>query len=153
MGDAPYRFNWQTPILLSPHNQDIVYFGGNKLLRSLDQGDNWEAISEDLTTGGKKGNVAYGTLSAISESPFQFGLLYVGSDDGYVHISKNGGGDWQRISASFPKDLWVSRLLASEHKKERVYVTLNGYRWDDFKPYVYVSDDYGQSWKLSLIHI
>ena len=81
------------------------------------------------------------------ESPFQFGLLYVGSDDGYVHISKNGGGSWTRISDSFPKDLWVSRVIASQHKKERIYVTLNGYRWDDFNAYVYVSDDYGQTWK------
>ncbi len=147
LGENPYRFNWQTPILLSKHNQDILYLGGNKLHRSLNQGDTWETISDDLTTGGKKGNVAYGTITSISESPFQFGLLYVGSDDGYVHVSKNGGGSWDRISDSFPKDLWVSRVIASQHKKERVYVTLNGYRWDDFSVYVYVSDDYGQTWK------
>lgn len=147
LGENPYRFNWQTPIHLSRHNQDILYLGGNKLHRSLNQGDTWETISGDLTTGGKKGNVAYGTLTSISESPFQFGLLYVGSDDGYVHVSKNGGGSWERISNSFPKDLWVSRVIASKHKKERVYVTLNGYRWDDFTPYVYVSDDYGKTWK------
>ena len=147
LGEAPYRFNWQTPILLSKHNQDILYLGSNKLHRSLDKGDTWEAISNDLTTGGKKGNVAYGTLTTISESPFQFGLLYTGSDDGYVHVSKNAGGSWERISNSFPKDLWVSRVIASEHKKERVYVTLNGYRSDDFTVYVYRSDDYGKTWE------
>ena len=147
LGEAPYRFNWQTPILLSKHNQDILYLGSNKLHRSLDKGDTWEAISNDLTTGGKKGNVAYGTLTTISESPFQFGLLYTGSDDGYVHVSKNGGGSWERISNSFPKDLWVSRVIASQHKKERVYVTLNGYRSDDFTVYVYRSDDYGKTWE------
>ncbi len=147
LGESPYRFNWQTPILLSKHNQDILYLGGNKLHRSLDQGDTWEAISDDLTTGGKKGNVAYGTLTSISESPFQFGLIYVGSDDGYVHVSENSGGSWERISNDFPKDLWVSRVIASQHKKERVYVTLNGYRWDDFNAYVYVSEDYGKTWK------
>lgn len=146
LGEAPYRFNWQTPILLSKHNQDILYLGSNKLHRSLDKGDTWEAISNDLTTGGKKGNVAYGTLTTLSESPFQFGLLYTGSDDGYVHVSKNGGGSWERISNSFPKDLWVSRVIASQHKKERVYVTLNGYRSDDFTVYVYRSDDYGKTW-------
>ncbi|NND51528.1 MAG: glycosyl hydrolase [Flavobacteriaceae bacterium] len=146
LGDTPYRFNWQTPIQLSPHNQDIVYFGGNKLLRSMNKGDDWEAISDDLTTGGKKGNVAYGTLTSISESPFQFGLIYVGSDDGYIHVTKNGGGNWDRISDNLPKDLWVSRVIASQHKKERVYATLNGYRWDDFKVYVYVSDNYGRTW-------
>ena len=147
LGENPYRFNWQTPILLSSHNQDILYLGGNKLMRSMDRGDNWKAISNDLTGGGKQGNVAYGTLSSISESDFQFGLLYCGSDDGLVHVSKNGGGNWTKISSSFPKDLWVSRVIASSHKKERVYVTLNGYRWDDFTPYVFMSDNYGVSWK------
>ncbi|MEM8764274.1 MAG: glycosyl hydrolase [Bacteroidota bacterium] len=147
LGESPYRFNWQTPILLSGHNQDILYLGGNKLHRSLNQGDDWEAISEDLTQGGKKGNVAYGTLTSISESPFKFGLLYTGSDDGLVQVSKNGGGSWENVSASFPKDLWVSEVAASKHKKERVYATLNGYRWDDFKPYVFVSGNYGKTWK------
>lgn len=147
LGENPYRFNWQTPILLSKHNQDILYLGGNKLHRSLNQGDDWETISEDLTTGGKKGNVAYGTLTSISESPFQFGLLYVGSDDGYINLTKNGGGTWTRISNNLPQNLWVSRVVASSHKKERVYVTLNGYRFDDFTPYVYMSNDYGQTWK------
>ncbi|MCH7524715.1 MAG: glycosyl hydrolase, partial [Bacteroidetes bacterium] len=147
LGDNPYRFNWQTPILLSPHNQDILYLGGNKLMRSMNQGNDWESISGDLTNGGKKGNVAYGTLTTISESPFKFGLIYTGSDDGLLHITKNGGGSWDTISTAFPKDLWVSRVVASQHKKERVYVTLNGYRWDDFKVYVYVSENYGQTWK------
>jgi len=147
LGDSPYRYNWQTPILLSSHNQDILYLGANKLMRSMDQGSNWEAISGDLTNGGKSGNVAYGTLASITESKFQFGLLYTGSDDGLVFVSKNGGGNWTEISSSFPKDLWVSRVIASSHKKERVFVTLNGYRWDDFTPYVYVSDNYGAMWK------
>ena len=147
LGETPYRFNWQTPIHLSKHNQDILYLGGNKLHRSLNKGALWETISGDLTTGGKKGNVAYGTLTSISESPFQFGLIYVGSDDGYLHVTKNGGGSWTRISNDFPQNLWVSRVIASKHKKERVYVTLNGYRFDDFTSYVYVSDDYGQTWK------
>ncbi len=147
LGESPYRFNWQTPILLSPHNQDIVYFGGNKLIRSMNQGDDWTPISQDLTNGGKKGNVAYGTLTTISESPFQFGLIYTGSDDGLVYVSKNSGGSWTKISDSLPKDLWISRVIASSHKKNRVYVTLNGYRWDDFKPYVYVSNNYGTTWE------
>jgi len=146
LGEKPYRFNWQTPILLSPHNQDILYLGGNKLHRSLDRGDTWEVISDDLTLGGKNGNVAYGTLTTLSESPFKFGLIYTGSDDGLVQLSKNGGGNWEQISRTLPKNLWVSRVVASNHKKERVYLALNGYRWDDFTPYIYKSDDYGQSW-------
>ena len=147
LGEAPYRFNWQTPILLSSHNQDILYLGGNKLHRSLNQGDDWFAISDDLTQGGKKGNVAFGTLTTIAESPAQFGFLYTGSDDGYVYRSENGGGSWDRVSDDLPQNLWVSRVIASEHQKERVYVTLNGYRNDDFTAYVYVSEDKGVSWK------
>ncbi len=147
LGESPYRFNWQTPILLSSHNQDILYLGGNKLMRSMNQGEDWVAISDDLTKGGKTGNVAYGTLTAISESPFQFGLIYTGSDDGKIFVTKNGGGDWMDVSNGLPQDLWVSRVVASEHKKSRVYATLNGYRWDDFKTYVYVSDNYGGTWK------
>ena len=147
LGESPYRFNWLTPILLSPHNQDILYFGGNKLHRSLNQGNDWEAISGDLTAGGKKGNVAYGTLTTISESPFKFGLLYTGSDDGLIHRSSNAGGSWETISNGLPKNLWVSRVVASRHKKERVYASLNGYRWDDFSPYIYKSEDYGMNWK------
>tara|TARA_R110002073_G_scaffold296322_1_gene462294 strand:+ start:2190 stop:5018 length:2829 start_codon:yes stop_codon:yes gene_type:complete len=147
LGDSPYRYNWQTPILLSPHNQDILYMGANKLLRSMDQGATFQVISDDLTTGGKKGNVPYGTLTSISESPFQFGLIYTGSDDGLIHITKDGGNSWVNITGSLPKNLWASRVIASKFKKERVYATLNGYRWDDFTAYVYMSDDYGKTWK------
>jgi photosystem II stability/assembly factor-like uncharacterized protein len=147
LGESPYRFNWQTPILLSSHNQDILYLGGNKLHRSMNQGDDWTAISPDLTQGGKEGNVAYGTLSSISESPFQFGLIYTGSDDGLVQITKDSGASWNSIKGDWPANLWVSRVVSSQHKKERVYVTLNGYRFDDFTTYVYKSDDYGQTWK------
>ena len=147
LGERPYRFNWQTPILLSPHNQDILYLGGNKLMRSMNQGDDFEAISGDLTTGGKKGNVSYGTLTTISESTYQFGLIYTGSDDGLIQFTRDGGANWNNVSTGLPKDLWVSRVQASTHKKSRVYASLNGYRWDDFKPYVYVSEDFGASWK------
>lgn len=145
--EKPLRFNWQTPILLSSHNQDILYMGSQYLHRSFDQGETWSKISPDLTQGGKDGNVAYGTLTTLSESKQQFGLIYVGSDDGLVHVTKDGGVNWKTISSTFPKDLWVSRVVASTHKTERVYVTLNGYRWDDFTAYVYVSDDYGLTWQ------
>jgi photosystem II stability/assembly factor-like uncharacterized protein len=145
--DDTYRFNWQTPILLSTHNQDILYLGSNKLHRSLDNGDNWETISSDLTQGAKQGNVAYGTLTTISESPFQFGLIYTGSDDGLVQMSNDSGHTWTKISSSFPKDLWVSRVVASKHQKSRVYATLNGYRNDNFTSYLYISNDYGSTWE------
>lgn len=145
-GEKPYRFNWQTPILLSSHNQDILYMGSEFLHRSMNQGKTWERISEDLTSGAKEGNVAFGTLTTLSESKFQFGLLYTGSDDGKIHVSKDGGVSWQLISSNLPQNLWVSRVVASHHKKERVYATLNGYRNDNFNSYVFVSEDFGNTW-------
>ena len=147
LGDRPYRFNWQTPILLSPHNQDILYLGGNKLLRSMNQGNTFKEISKDLTGGGKKGDVAFGTLTSLDESIFEFGLLYTGSDDGKVFRSKDGGVTWDNINVGLPADHWVSRIQASKHEASRVYVSLNGYRTDNFAPYLFVSDDYGDTWR------
>ena len=147
LGEAPLRFNWQTPILLSPHNNDILYLGSNKLHRSMNQGDEWTAISNDLTKGEKKGNVPYGTITSFDESLFDFGQLVVGSDDGLIHITKNGGDVWTCISETLPQNLWVSRVQFSAHSPSRIYATLNGYRWDDFTPYVFVSDDLGVSWR------
>ena len=147
LGERPLRFNWQSPIHLSRHNQDVLYFGTNKLHRSFNRGDDWETLSDDLTHGGQKGDVPYGTLTTIDESPLRFGLLYVGSDDGYVHVSRDGGYAWERISDDLPQNLWVSRVEASHHEMGRVYVTLNGYRWDHFDAYVYRSDDYGTTWQ------
>jgi len=147
LGESPLRFNWQTPIHLSIHNQDILYLGANKLYRSMKKGEEWKAISDDLTKGGKKGDVAYGTITSIDESPFRFGELYVGTDDGLVHYSDNGGTNWSNISAGLPKDMWVTRVWASRHAQDRLYVSLNGYRWDDFHAYVYRSDNKGKTWK------
>ncbi len=153
LGEVPLRFNWQTPILLSRHNQDILYFGANKFYRSLDQGDSMSIMSQDLTNGGKPGDVPYGTLTTISESPLRFGLLYTGSDDGNIHLSKDGGYTWTKVSQStsltrnVPAGLWVSRVTASAHQLGRVYATFNGYRNDHFEPYVFVSEDYGNTWK------
>ncbi|HLF62926.1 MAG TPA: hypothetical protein VI603_04215 [Saprospiraceae bacterium] len=144
--ERPYRWNWQTPILLSRHHQDILYMGSQFLHRSLNQGNDFEIISPDLTKGGKPGDVPYGTLTTIHESPLEFGVLYTGSDDGLIHVSKDFGRNWDRISDALPQDLWVSRVRASAHAKPRVYVSLNGYRWDDFSSYIYVSEDFGGTW-------
>ena len=147
LGESPYRFNWQTPILLSPHNQDVLYLGSNFLHKSTDQGDNWENISEDLTNGGKKGNVPYGTITTISESPIKQGVIYVGSDDGLIHVTKNGGKTWRNISGNLPKELWVSNVFASNHDEKTVYLSLDGYRWDNFSPYLFKSKNYGKTWE------
>ncbi len=146
LGQAPYRWNWMTPILLSSHNQDIVYMGSQKVLRSMNQGKDFVEISPDLTNGPKDGNVPYATITTLDESKLRFGLLYAGTDDGQVHLSRDGGYSWQRISDGLPQGLWVSRVQASQFEEGTVYVTLNGYRNDHFAPYVYRSDDYGQSW-------
>lgn len=147
LGQRPLRFNWQTPVHLSRHNQDVVYLGSNKFHRSLRRGEDMQTLSGDLTGGGRPGDVGYGTLTSIDESPRRFGLLYTGSDDGLVHVSKDGGGSWRRISDQLPQQRWVSRVTASAHVQNRVYVALNGYRWDDFRPYLYVSEDQGQHWQ------
>ncbi len=147
LGETPLRFNWQTPILLSKHQQDVLYYGSNKLHRSFSKGDTLYTISNDLTKGPKAGDVPFATLSTISESPIRFGLLYTGSDDGNVQVSKDGGYTWTLVSGKLPKDLYVSRVIASKFKEGRVYVTLNGYRNDHFNAYVYVSEDYGANWK------
>lgn len=146
LGERPYRFNWKTPIRLSSHNPDILYMGGEKLFRSMDKGENWTAISGDLTTEGRKGDVPFSTITAFDESRFSFGTIYAGTDDGLLHVTKDGGSTWKRIGEKLPKDYWVSSLIASRHSKTRVYVALNGYRWDNFEPHLYVSDDFGVSW-------
>ena len=169
LGEPKYRYNWQTPIWLSRHNEDIFYYGTNRFHRSLHKGDKLEALSPDLTAGMHEGNVPFGTLTTIVESPLKFGLIYVGSDDGNIHISRDGGYTWKRINVNTgpadvkpfkkkktevqsdpPKNnegLYVSRVLPSQYKENRVYATLNGYRNDDFTPYIFVSDDYGDSWQ------
>lgn len=146
LGERPYRWNWETPIYLSRHQQDILYMGSNKFHRSLNQGDDFETLSGDLTKGGKKGNVSYGTLTTIIESSLKYGLIYVGSDDGLVHVSQDGGYSWKDISSSLPKNMWVSAIYPSNFHENRVYISLNGYRWDNFDAMVYVSEDYGNNW-------
>jgi photosystem II stability/assembly factor-like uncharacterized protein len=146
LGDRPYRWNWQSPILLSPHNQDILYMGSNKVLRSMNQGETFEEISDDLTKGGQKGDVAYGTIVGLDESIFKFGKLVVGTDDGRIHLSEDGGNSWNEIGKNLPPHLWVSRVQFSKHNDQTIYAALNGYRWDDFTPYLYKTTDNGKSW-------
>ena len=147
LGEEPYRWNWEAPIVLSIHNQDIVYFGSNRFHRSMNRGDDFQMLSDDLTKGGKKGDVSYGTLTTISESPTRFGLIYVGSDDGMIHLSQDVGETWTKISDELPQDFWVSTVVASAHEEGRIYVSLNGYRWDNFESIIYLSEDYGTTWK------
>ncbi|MEO8414967.1 MAG: hypothetical protein ABI472_14965 [Ginsengibacter sp.] len=146
LGAEKIRYNWQTPILLSSFNQDIVYMGANIFYHSMDKGQNIEPLSNDLTNGKKAGDVPYGTIVTLSESPLRFGLLYAGTDDGNIQLSNDGGYTWTLVNSRLPKGLYVSRVIASAFKEGRVYATLNGYRDDNFSPWVYVSEDYGQTW-------
>ncbi|MDX2306211.1 MAG: glycosyl hydrolase [Microscillaceae bacterium] len=146
LGEAPLRFNWRTPLVLSKHNPDIVYFGTQRLYRSLDRGDNWQAISPDLTQNKPQGNVPYSTITSIAESPLDFALIYIGTDDGQVQVSRNGGASWESISKGLPPQRWISSIFASPHDLGTVYLTLNGYRYDELKSYVYKSIDYGKTW-------
>ncbi|MGC8745662.1 MAG: VPS10 domain-containing protein [Candidatus Saccharicenans sp.] len=152
----PYRFNWTPPIHLSPHNNSIVYIGAQCLLRSLDRGEHWEEISPDLTTNDKSkqhgaGNITFCTITTISESPVKPGVIWVGTDDGKVQVTTNGGATWADCTlaiakAGGPSEIWVSRVLASPHEAGTAFVAKSGFRQDDFKPYLFKTTDYGRSW-------
>jgi Sortilin, neurotensin receptor 3, len=146
LGAEAFRYNWQTPVLLSKHNPDIFYYGSNRLHRSMNKAETFETLSSDLTNGKKEGDIPFGTITSISESPLKFGLIYVGTDDGNVQVSRDGGYNFTLINRKLPAGLYVSRVRASQHKLSRVYVTLNGYRNDQFAAYVYMSEDFGQTW-------
>jgi len=156
-----YRFQWTFPIVVSPHDPGTLYAAGNVLFRSTDEGQSWEAISPDLThndasklgpSGGPitKDNTSveyYCTIFAMAESAKEKGLLWVGSDDGLVHVSRDGGKKWANVT---PKDLpeWsmVSQIDPSLHDPATAYLAVNRYKLDDFRPFVYVTHDYGKTW-------
>lgn len=142
------RGQWLAPTIISPHSPNIIYHGMQYLFRSRDRGDTWEKISPDLTYNTKEemGDIPYHTIFSISESPLMFGLIYVGTDDGRVHVTKDGGKTWQEIMAGLPYQKWVSRIAASAFDLGTVYMTQNGKRDDDFAPYVWKSTDYGKTW-------
>ncbi len=155
-GQPPYRYTWTTPLVLSPHNGDILYTGGQMLLRSLDRGDHWQEISPDLTTNDAekiagKGHIMFCTITSISESPVQAGVIWVGTDDGRVHVTKDHGAHWSERTAEAatvgaPAHTWVSCLTASSHAAGTAYLCKSGYREDVFKPFIYRTQDYGEHW-------
>ncbi|MCD6346425.1 MAG: hypothetical protein J7L96_03295, partial [Bacteroidales bacterium] len=153
----PYRYTWTTPLVISPHNSSIIYTGGQYLLRSLDRGESWEEISPDLTDNNPvkiagKGHIMFCTITTISESPLKPGLIWVGTDDGHVHYTANHGASWSELTdalatAGAPRHSWVSRVVASKHDTQRAFITKTGFSEDDFKPYVYITEDEGNSWQ------
>lgn len=166
-GEKPLRWNWSAPILISPHDHSVIYFGANHLFRSSDRGDRWVKLGGDLTRQldrdelpmmGKpwgrdaisrhEGTAAYGNISTIDESPIEQGLLYVATDDGLVQVSRDGGQTWKKIERfpGVPERAWVSRVIASHHAEGTVYVTFDAHKSNDFEPYVLKSTDYGDTW-------
>ncbi len=156
-GQPPYRYTWTTPMVISPHNGDILYTGGQMLLRSMNRGDTWQEVSPDLTTNDPlkiagQGHIMFCTITTIAESPRQAGLIWVGTDDGRVHLTRNHGASWEQVTQNLvkegaPKHTWVSLVLASHHNAATAYVCKSGFREDLFKPLIYKTEDYGQTWQ------
>jgi photosystem II stability/assembly factor-like uncharacterized protein len=165
--DAALRFNWDSPLLISPHSRTRLYFGAQKIFRSEDRGDTWAAVSPDLTrqidrnklkvmgrvwsvdTVAKNASTSfYGNLVSLSESPLVEGVLYAGSDDGLISISENSGGDWRKVDnvAGVAQNSYVSALAASRHSADVVYAAFDNHKQGDFKPYLYRSADRGRTW-------
>jgi photosystem II stability/assembly factor-like uncharacterized protein len=159
---GPFRFNWSSPIVLSPHNPRTLYLGGNQLFKSADRGDKWMIISPDLTTANPEKNKPTGgitddttgaethcTIITISESPVRPGLLWVGTDDGNVQLSRNDGVSWTNVRSNItgvPAETWCSRVEASPFDEGTAYVAFDGHRSDDFHVYVFRTADYGKTW-------
>ena len=169
-GEKTERFNWDAPILVSPHNPKRLYFASQRVWKSEDRGDSWETISEDLTNnieristpfyGSKqKWNNAwdvramsnYSTITSLSESPIQEGLIYAGTDDGIIQITENGGESWKKINykkfSGLPETAFVNDIKTDLFDKNTVYVVFDNHKYGDYNPYIYKSKNKGFTWK------
>ncbi len=166
-GEAPSRWNWDTPFIISPHSHSRLYMGSQRLYRTDDRGDSWKAVSSDLTrqidrnkleimgkvwgpdaVAKNSSTALYGNLSAIAESPLKEGLLYVGTDDGLIQVSEDGGAGWRKIDSfpGIPKDAYVARIRASQHDANTAYVAFENHQNGDFEPYLLKTTDAGRTW-------
>jgi len=166
-GEASLRWNWDAPLIISPHAHTRIYFAANKLFRSDDRGDTWKAISGEMSREIDRDKLPvmgkvwgpdavakhastsfYGNSTAMTESPKKEGLLYVGTDDGLIHVTENGGQSWRKIEkfAGVPDNTFVSRLVASQHAVNTVYAAFDNHKNSDFAPYLLKSTDAGKSW-------
>jgi photosystem II stability/assembly factor-like uncharacterized protein len=146
-GEPEWRFSWYTPIIISHHDPSTLIVGADHVLRSRNRGEDWEAISPDLSDagGGERAAVPFGTITMLSESRLLPGVLYAGTEGGTIWLTTSDGDNWERISDGLPRK-WVSRLVASQHDLQRVYAAFTGFREDDFSAYLFVSEDFGASW-------
>ncbi len=163
LDEPPYRFNWNSPVLISPHDHSTIYTGGNYLFKSEDQGYSWEIVSPDLSTndpdklkdsGGlitldNTGAEVHCTIYTIAESPLEKGLIWCGTDDGNVQVTRNGGEDWKNVVGNIP-DLppytWCTKIEASHFDAGTAYAAFDGHRSDDYAPYLYKTADFGETW-------
>jgi photosystem II stability/assembly factor-like uncharacterized protein len=167
-GEPPYRFDWDSPIVISSYNNHTIYFGGNRVFRSTDRGDTWTR-SEDLSNNADRdkipimgklpdkdmlsrhdGQETFGQVVTLAESPVKEGLLYAGTDDGNLQITRDAGKTWKNITSKLPnvpKGIYVSRVVPSRYSEGAAYVTLDGHRSDDYNSYVFVTADFGETWR------
>src|SRR5262249_3034620 len=167
-GEPPLRWNWDTPLVMSPTDPRVIYAASNKVFRSANRGLNWESSGTDLTTNANREEVvtmgvkgsdvriskndgiqAWPTIVSFAESAKRSTVLYAGTDDGVLQVSRDTGRSWTNVSdriPGLPKGIWVSEVVPSKVDEATVYATFDGHRQNDFNTYIYVSRDYGQSW-------
>jgi len=168
-GEPPLRWNWDTPLAQSPHDAKVIYAAANKVFRSADRGLSWTAISPDLTTNANRDDIstlgvkgsditiakndgiqAWPTIVSFAESPKRAGLLYAGTDDGNLQVTRDGGKNWTNVAdriPGLPKGIWVSEVVPSRYDEATVYATFDGHRQSDFDTHIFVSSDTGQTWR------
>jgi len=156
-----YRFNWNAPILVSMHDSDVIYHAANKLLKTSDRGVTWKEISPDLTRNKREnmgpgggpitnegaGGEIYHTIYYVAESPHDKDVIYAGADDGLLHITMDGGNSWKNITPEMEEGM-INSIEVSPHDPATVFIAFNRYKFDDFKPYVLKSDDFGNTWEV-----
>ncbi len=164
--ELKYRFNWNFPLMISPHDPDTLYAAANVLFKTIDEGQTWQAISPDLTRNIKEKQASsggpitqdntsveyYGTIFAIAESPSEKGVIWTGSDDGLVHISRDGGQNWEDVtprgrSNGLPKEIQINSIEAHPYEAGGLYLAATAYKSDDFRPYLFKTTDYGKHWE------
>lgn len=153
-GQARFRFNWNTPFFISPHDPTVLYMGGNFVFKLTDRGDQWERISEDLSTRDLQKMIAvgsdaetYGTVVSLAESPVAPGMIWAGTDDGMIHRTTDGGETWLDVTGPLVGGLYVSKLEPSHHHSDTAYAAIDGHRSDDMEPHLIMTTDAGKSWR------
>lgn len=153
-GHARFRFNWNTPFLISPHNPTTLYLGGNYVFKMTDRGARYERISDDLSTKAIEKLESVGseaethcTVVSLAESPLVAGLLWAGTDDGLIHITQNDGKSWSNVTPAEVGGRYISKIEPSHHDRNTAYVAVDGHRMDDMKPHLMLTTDLGKTWK------